>query len=294
MEKICKENKKYLITNIHQTSRDREGSRIHLELLVMAYCENNGLIYLGTECSKPREMPFDRDAYCKIAKLLKIPENIKSQYADDIIKQGETIFLDAASDCLKYNLEGYPDINELLTSTVREKWIQRWWYDKKQNNEAISIVLHIRRGDIWPETHPNRYIYNSYYMDILKSIISKISDNYKITICSDTRLDKYSEYWKEKGFPSLTTETFDIFTNSFSKDKIQFKINENTDITLKRMIESDIFIMSRSSFSYIAAIFNKGIVIYHPFWVGKLNGWLNSKDDDFENQLETRLVDLKK
>ena len=55
-------------------------------------------------------------------------------------------------------------------------------------------------------------------------------------------------------------------------------INEPTMTSIERLATADILVMSKSSFSYLAAILNvDGIVLYHPFWHYPPAGWLVTK-----------------
>ena len=58
------------------------------------------------------------------------------------------------------------------------------------------------------------------------------------------------------------------------------------------MIHSDILILSKSSFSFVPAFYNKRCVIYKPFWHKKLDHWLNSTDINFDTQLEKQIKNL--
>ena len=65
-------------------------------------------------------------------------------------------------------------------------------------------------------------------------------------------------------------EDFDVIPN------LQKRINLDAIETLKGMATADALIISRSSFSYFAALFNRGMVIYFPFWHKPLEEWLIS------------------
>jgi hypothetical protein len=66
-------------------------------------------------------------------------------------------------------------------------------------------------------------------------------------------------------------EDFDIIPN------LARYINGDPIETLRRMATADALILSRSSYSYVAAILSeKGIVVYHPFWHSPLKEWLTS------------------
>lgn len=134
----------------------------------------------------------------------------------------------------------------------------------------LNVGIHIRRGDILPGfcRGAERYLYNKYYIDLI-NLIKTMNNNCVINI--------YSE---KKSYESF--EDFKLLNcNLYLDTKI--------DIVFSELINSDIFIMSRSSFSYVPAIYNKNILIYHPFWHGKFENWLDVTDENFEEQLKNSL-----
>jgi hypothetical protein len=62
--------------------------------------------------------------------------------------------------------------------------------------------------------------------------------------------------------------------------------------TMRQLIEADILIMSKSSFSYVAALVSDGIKLYEPFWHSPLSAWIERGSDGgfdakaFKQQLE--------
>ena len=125
-------------------------------------------------------------------------------------------------------------------------------------------MVHIRRGDVNPNKYPNRYVYNKYYIDLLKCIISEIKEkSYQITIISEKN-------------------SYEPFDNFKEFKNIQFDLDTNTISNWKKIINSDIFIMSKSSYSYTPALFCRGIVIYINFWCPKINDWLLGDSNNFK------------
>jgi len=62
---------------------------------------------------------------------------------------------------------------------------------------------------------------------------------------------------------------------------------------LRRMATADALVMSRSSYSYVAAILNaNGIVVYHPFWHSPLKEWLVSDADGAQPVKPARSTDF--
>ena len=66
-------------------------------------------------------------------------------------------------------------------------------------------------------------------------------------------------------------EDFDIIPN------LARFVNGDPIETLRRMATAEALVLSRSSYSYVAAILNANcIVVYHPFWHSPLKEWLIS------------------
>lgn len=82
-------------------------------------------------------------------------------------------------------------------------------------------------------------------------------------------------------------EDFDVIPN------LHKCINLDPIESLKGMATADALIISRSSFSYLAALFSKGIVIYFPLWHQPLKEWLvsdmsgNISSEELSKQLES-------
>ena len=164
---------------------------------------------------------------------------------------------------LPFRIQSHPFKNCRLLSSSNYKsdhWIFMNPFFKQRSN-AINVktnrtvVVHVRRGDVsmnYPQTGDYyRYIPNSYFLDLLENI-RKPNDHVIIL--------------------SQRTESFADFVNA------GYDVQLDTSVVQawKTMIESDIFIMSRSSFSYIPALFAKGAIYYDEFWNKPLAHWLTN------------------
>ena len=122
-----------------------------------------------------------------------------------------------------------------------------------------KVSIHIRRGDVSFHSHTHRYIPNSYFLGLVRNII-EIAPSSEVTIFSESK----------------SSEPFDDFI------KLGCKVLLDTDLVdiWKEMITCDILFMSKSSFSYVPALYNKNFVVYYPAWYDKLNNWTSSEDPD--------------
>jgi hypothetical protein len=118
--------------------------------------------------------------------------------------------------------------------------------------DVINIAIHIRRGDVNKSQYPDRYLSTSYF----KTIIDKLLDQTPTAnVCIFTEITPENR------------EEFNIFTN--------IKIISGGDIltTFEHLSNADILITSKSSFSYVAALYNENTVLYTNFWHNPLPHW---------------------
>lgn len=155
------------------------------------------------------------------------------------------------------------------------------------SHQVMTITVHIRRGDLTLYSSENteihrRVIPTNVYAEILRLMTSALSDlriGYKIYIVTDaspktfifTPLRSQIEYWSD--FPSATKEG-SIEVKNDSLDNL-LQIDPNIEIcygegileSFNRILESDVVMISRSSFSYLASLIRRdNATLYFPFW----------------------------
>lgn len=171
-------------------------------------------------------------------------------------------------------------------------------YDYK---DCLNIVLHIRRGEVdnrnFSQELSQRYTTNEKFASILRYLLEASSykeKKYKITILSDapkensfaTREFIDMNLWESQlGIDG----SFQIFSENFSDIKTFYseaEVRNDLDSvsSLRMMIEADVLVMSKSSFSFIAGVLNRsGLIVYQEFWHQPLSKWLNwSRMEDAE------------
>ena len=122
------------------------------------------------------------------------------------------------------------------------------------NENKKNIAIHIRRGDVNQINHPNRYMPTEYF----KTVAEKIMNQYtNANICIFTEITAENKH------------EFDIFNNM----NVKIIANEDVLTTLDYIIRADILVMCKSSFSYIAGLYNKNIVLYTDFWHNPMAHW---------------------
>ena len=120
--------------------------------------------------------------------------------------------------------------------------------------------MHIRRGDVAGNNrHSSRFTSTNEYVNILKKVLPTIEKNTIIHIFSQG---------EESDFKDIV--------NSFNSKSIIFHLNEEIQITFHSLVEADILIIAKSSFSYTAALFNKNTVVANTitrWWHKPLKKW---------------------
>lgn len=168
--------------------------------------------------------------------------------------------------------------------------------DSNNPNNEFKIVVHVRRGDVNPCRYPERYLPNDHYMRLIQEYWpseeqlfsfnhTNWSEDEMLTLTSrkTVRVIIYSE--------SESYESFDVF---FKNNYTVLLDTSDLSEIWNEIIDSDIFIMSRSSFSHVPAILNmKGRIIFTPFWEQPLlDDWV-VVSPELMNQTEAEIAQLR-
>tara|TARA_E500000331_G_scaffold31950_1_gene26763 strand:- start:44 stop:778 length:735 start_codon:yes stop_codon:yes gene_type:complete len=122
---------------------------------------------------------------------------------------------------------------------------------------TYDLAIHIRRGDVHLHMKDEsfRYVPNLFYVKQLDQFIKNSeSHNPSIAIISEGTKDDFSE--------------FDKFSN------IYFHLNEDVANSFHMLVSAKVLMLSRSSFSYCAAMVSNGMILYQRFWHSKLDHWI--------------------
>lgn len=126
------------------------------------------------------------------------------------------------------------------------------------NNNKLNIAIHIRRGDVINEPDNPRYIPIDFYIDKINIIQSTYPDSIIYILTEITENNK---------------NEFDIFKEN---SNIMLLNDIDTISTFEYFCNADVLIISRSTFSYLAGIYNTKSVYYNDgFWHAKLPNWKN-------------------
>ena len=161
-----------------------------------------------------------------------------------------------------------PDAYLDVVPRLREKFFLNG--PPSPRSDRVEVCAHLRRGlDVRrdnPET-AHRYVDN----DIMaKSILMTQSVLKELGLSSRVRLFSQGD---EKDFASLRDQGFELCLNTPAIP------------TFRALVEADILIMAKSSFSYAAAILNGGVKLYDRFARAPLSQWIvRDSDGSFDRE----------
>ncbi|HEY7248238.1 MAG TPA: hypothetical protein VH678_30615 [Xanthobacteraceae bacterium] len=129
------------------------------------------------------------------------------------------------------------------------------------NGRQLRVAIHVRRGDVSVDT--DRILPNAYYISVAQDVVAVLE-----ALMIDYIIELHTEV------PSVDAEMcrlaeFGVLPN------LTRCVNETAINCLEKLATADILIMSRSSFSYVAAILNRnGLILYYPFWHAAPSSWI--------------------
>ncbi len=155
---------------------------------------------------------------------------------------------------------------------------------KPEPSKVFRIAIHVRRGDEFV-IESSRMLPNSYYIAATMKMVDALKQLDIPFVCelyTELPTKAFLVTPQQHGLqgqiskpvlvdPKMShIEEFDVIPN------LHKEINTDPIEALRGMATADALIISRSSFSYFAALFSRGIIIYFPFWHHPLKEWLTS------------------
>lgn len=159
----------------------------------------------------------------------------------------------------------------------------------------LRIALHVRRGELYAVDSP-RMLPNAYHIKIangIRAALESLSLNYVIELYGELPTKPFHVTPQTVGFagridrPVLMNPGMNRLEEFETLPHLQKFINLDAIESLQRMATADILVMSRSSFSFLAAILNpRAVVFYSKFWHAAPRDWLRTRrTGDFPSEL---------
>jgi hypothetical protein len=149
---------------------------------------------------------------------------------------------------------------------------------------VFRVALHVRRGEQLA-LDSDRMLPNAYYISVAKNVaqvLESLKIDYEIELFTEVpqkelvvQPDHHGIFNRIPGPRVIGPEMLQL--NEF--DELPNLVpcpNGKAIVCLEKLATADVLVMSRSSFSYVAAILNRsGVVLYHPFWHSPLSSWMS-------------------
>jgi len=152
------------------------------------------------------------------------------------------------------------------------------------NKNKFNIVFHKRHtGPYTLKKNTNfkdlncRVTLNTYYIDLLLELNNKYknenihkNENIQFWIFSDGDKSYFPEY-------EFIQENIAYIKNHPSI-KINMMLRSHPQETFHHFVNADILILDKSSFGYVAGLYNSNLVIYNPYWDKQYSKWILKED----------------
>jgi hypothetical protein len=149
-----------------------------------------------------------------------------------------------------------PEFNSFIFNTnivdyYKDKILKNFNFTFEKTN---NIIIHIRRKDAIYHGDA-RYLNDEYYLSILKDL-EPIKEYYNITIRTQRK--------------NFNPEVYKDYTIIYDDEEEDYNL-------FKDMINAEILVMGKSSFSLAAGMINRNIVVYPQQITPPLDRWVNSQ-----------------
>jgi hypothetical protein len=157
----------------------------------------------------------------------------------------------------------FADIFPNKYTRIKNRLVEKYYASPKsafvlhQDAGSVNIAVHIRRGDVSGNNEfKDKFTENRFIVDVLNNILKFLNSQ-----GIESSIFVYSEGEKED-FKEL------------ERPNLKFFLNDDPFTTFHNLVCADVLVMSKSTFSYTAALLSKGIVFYESFRHKPLNGWI--------------------
>ena len=165
--------------------------------------------------------------------------------------------------------------------------------------KSFNVALHIPRAKVSPKSLPERYQPTEWYLKTLDQSLMYLGMERKLInlyihtdspaapsdwVYANKSSPESQEYWKKAGILNENGRmalNFEDFNTSFT-GFLSLKVIRDVDpiIAWQNISYCDVFILGKSSFSFVGALFNRnGLKISPIFFIEPPNSWILMPDD---------------
>ena len=167
------------------------------------------------------------------------------------------------------------DLSDLVINDLKKSYKLTYKPQLRFTKDILNIVIHKRhtRGNkLKPDTNikskNTRVTLNQYYIDIIKNLDKKYTNRpRKFWIFSDGNKNDFPEFEYIYGNEA-------IIKNTSEPIKVTLMLKTDSQEAFNYFVNADILVLDKSSFGYVAGLYNDNIVIYNPYWDKQYNKWI--------------------
>ena len=143
-------------------------------------------------------------------------------------------------------------------------------------SRALRIAVHVRRGDVSTQKVSHRFTPNQIVLSTVRQVVAqaeKLGRTSDVTVYSNGSPEEFADFSKLGYRVDVSSGALDVF---------------------ERLRESDVLLTAKSTFSYVAGLYTRGIVLYEPFARTPLTSWIAREPNGGfdESALAERLATL--
>jgi hypothetical protein len=152
-----------------------------------------------------------------------------------------------------YFADAHPEAYRDVIPELRKRY---YHHRSPVKNSVLTIAVHVRRGDVTVQHH-RRYTPIAKVVRTTERILSAMKGSGR-----QVRIVVHSVGCAEEFAPLRGLG-------------VELNLYGDAIATFRQLVEADILVMSKSSFSYVAALLSDGLVLYEPFWHSPLSDWIS-------------------
>jgi hypothetical protein len=256
---------------------DGVGAQAHAILSTILFAKLYGLEYVHTPFTSIQHNNSQKKEWEKIWEsfflfgvnklcISSVKESVSKTYflKHPLLLFKKYNFLYVVRNCHEF-VDFIPDSYPLILNEIRTNFRRSHFVNVNKIKQVKKISIHLRRGDV------SNYGVNANRCTDFSVIIKLLN------IISDFLIENNIQY------------EVDIYSQGKENDFVDFrnsqtnlKINHDEFETFKGLMNSDILIMAKSSFSYTAALLSEGLIFYDKFWHKPLKSWVNYRESNIK------------
>jgi hypothetical protein len=157
-----------------------------------------------------------------------------------------------------------------------------------RGGRPLRVALHVRRGE-QVVIDSDRMLPNRYFVSVARRVADALETlglEYEIELWTEVPERDFIIGLYDHGINGRLNEPFVARREMYGLEEFDalpnlvHRLNGRAIDCLEGLATADVLVMSRSSFSYVAAILNRnGIIMYHPFWHSGMSSWIDVDPD---------------